>query len=170
MISHYRAGKMPDYVKQGVVRERLKHKLSEGQLDIMLSKKPRKKSKKWTNEDYAKSQSLSLLMGKAAYDMVKEEVAPLPAYYTARKKYAHVRVIPNQIIKATLLHLKHLKKSWKNNEHLGLMSFDDVNLKNFGEYHKKLDKVIGNSQFDTFGALLRGLRRSPKLACQSPHF
>ena len=152
MYLNYRAGKMPDFVKKGVVRERLAHKLSEGQLDMMLSKKPRKRSKKWTNADYAKSQSLSLLCTRAAYDFVKDEVVPLPGYQTARKKYAHVRVVPNQIIRATLLHLKHLKKSWTKNEHLALVSFDDVNLKNFGEHHKKLDKVIGNSQFDALGA------------------
>ena len=142
---------MPDSLKKRVVRERLADKLSEAQLDIMLSKKPRKLSKKWTNEDYAKSQSLSLLCGKKAYDFVKNEVAPMPAFYTARKKYSHVRVVPNQIIQATLLHLRHLRKSMRKNEHLCIITFDEINLKNVGQYHMKLDKVIGNLQFDAFG-------------------
>ena len=143
---------MPDHVKKKVVRSRLADKLSEGQLDIMLSKKPRKYSKKWTNDDYAKAQNLSLLCGKKAYDFVKDEIVPMPAFYTARKKYSHVRVVPNQIIQATLLHLRHLRKFMKKNEHLCCITFDDVNLKNFGQYHMKLDQVIGNLQFDTFGA------------------
>ena len=37
-------------------------------------------------------------------------------------------------------------------ERLSCITFDDVNLKNFGQYHMKLDQVIGNLQFDTFGA------------------
>ena len=143
---------MPNCVKEGVVRERLASKLSVGQLDIMLSKKPRKRSKKWTNQDYARSQQLSLLCNRRAYDFVKDEIAPMPAFYTARKKYSHVRVVPNQIIQATLLHLRHLRKFMKKNEHLCCITFDDVNLKNFGQYHMKLDQVIGNLQFDTFGA------------------
>ena len=86
LIYHYRAGNMPNCVKEGVVRERLASKLSEGQLDIMLSKKPRKRSKKWTNQDYARSQQLSLLCNRRAYDFVKDEIAPLPGFQTARKK------------------------------------------------------------------------------------
>ena len=160
---------MPNCVKEGVVRERLASKLSVGQLDIMLSKKPRKRSKKWTNQDYARSQQLSLLCNRRAYDFVKDEIAPLPGFQTARKKYSHVRVVPNQIIQPTLLHLKHQRSSFKKKEWLCVLTFDDINLKNLGQYHKKLDKVIGNLQFVAFGTFLRGLRWSPMLALLATH-
>ena len=106
--SDYRSGIMPVNVQNQVVRKRLSHKLSEGQCDFWLSKKPRHRSKKWGPEDYSKSQRLSLLCNRAAYDFVREEIAPLPGFETARKKYSFVRVVPNQIIQATLFHLKQM--------------------------------------------------------------
>ena len=89
--SDYRSGIMPVNVQNQIVRKRLSHKLSEGQCDFWLSKKPRHRSKKWGPEDYSKSQRLSLLCNRAAYDFVREEIAPLPGFETARKKYSFVK-------------------------------------------------------------------------------
>ena len=130
-----------------VCKDMLGHKLSDAQIDIMTSKKPRKRSRLWTNKDYSRSQKLSLMVNKRAYEFIQQEIAPQPGFDTARKKFSHVRVVPGQIIKASIFHIKHLVESGKG--HLVMISFDEVNLTNRGEYDITMDKVIGKTKKNT---------------------
>ena len=127
--------------KMAVCKDLLGHKLSDGQLDILASKKPRQKSRKWTNKDYSRSQKLSLMVNKKAYQFIQQEIAPQPGFSTARKKFSHVKVVPGKIIKASIFHIKHLIQSGKG--HLLMISFDEFNLTNRAEYDMRMDCVVG---------------------------
>ena len=85
-IKKYSGGKVPDTWKRRIVKERLNSKLSEGTLEMLLSKKPRRHTKKWTQADYARTLQLRLIGGKSSVNYVRKNVIPMPSEITVQQK------------------------------------------------------------------------------------
>ena len=69
-INEMKAGKLPMYLKEAVTREMLAGKFSEATIDFILSKKPKKASRKWDKRDLRNGWKL-LLKGRKAFDHVR---------------------------------------------------------------------------------------------------
>ena len=71
--------------------------LSIGQIDMMISKKKRHRSKKWTNADYCFAMGIRCFSKKAlAY--VRKYLLPLPGYTTLVKKFMFLHLIPGFLL------------------------------------------------------------------------
>ena len=118
-----------------------KYKFSTGQLDIMMSKKERFRSKKWTNADYCTAMELRCLSTKAL-GYVRKSVCPMPAYSTLCAKFSFTHLTPG-FMKPIMLYLSKVlptKDPYKCA--MGLL-FDETKVTNKGSLDKKLDMIIG---------------------------
>ena len=118
-----------------------KYELSRGQIDIMLSKKPRFRSKKWTNADYCTAMELRC-RSTSALAYVRSNVIPMPAYSTLRAKFSFTHLTPG-FMKPVLLYLSKVLPQKTLYQCVMALLFDETKVTNKASLDKKLDMIIG---------------------------
>ena len=150
-INEMKAGKLPMYLKEAVTREMLAGKFSEATIDFILSKKPKKASRKWDKRDLRNGWKL-LLKGRKAFDHVRSTHPFLvPSHTLLQQKFGFLSTLPG-VIKPIYVYIRvHLSHtdSWKNGlASLLAICFDEVYLRNCGLYDSKFDMILGRIHLD----------------------
>ena len=148
-ISDYKEGKLPKHTKREVVHEALKGHFGPGQIDIFLSEKPRKFTKKYTTKNYHDAMSLRNIGGVKSLSLVRDLV-PLPSLTSLQRKFSFMSLLPGYIREIRIYIATHLSKldSWKNgNGNLGVIAFDEVHNRKIGMYYAKYDLIVGEFSF-----------------------
>ena len=143
-IEKYAAGKMPLKEKKRLLVDYFpgKFSLSPGQIDIMLSKKERKRSKLWTNSDYCKAMKIRCLSVRAL-NYVRKELCPLPAYPTLRAKFGSFMHLTPGFMRPMMVYLSRTLVDLSPYKRLSILLFDDVKITEKGQLDRKLDMIIG---------------------------
>ena len=137
-------GQVSKKVKKEITSEWLSAKYTPAKVIKIMSHKKVRHSKKYENKDYCDAMKLRNLGGRKVLKHVREELEiALPAKSTLQKKFSHIRIVPGEICKATLVALQHAKKSWTSTEYLGLLNHDEINTQKIAELDSKYDTVIG---------------------------
>ena len=143
-VSTMKRGNVPKYTKNIIVRKALKRTHTEAQMDWLLSEQPRKRSRKWSNEDFTKGYKL-LLQGEKTLDLVRKIAAPFPCQTLIMQKFNFLSTKPGiqtHVRTYIKIHLAHTEM-WKNNGNIIGVGFDEFSLAKIGMYYAKLDIVLG---------------------------
>jgi hypothetical protein len=154
-VKSLKSGNFSRTLQDAVVKARLKGKFSEAQMDILLSKKKRHYSKKWSQKDYANAMSLRGFSKKALAFVRKDNLFPLPAESTLNHKFSFIHVGPG-MIKPAMAYLSQLVPRLSAREKLAGLAFDEMNLRNLGDIDRYLDLAIGPNKF-VQTVMVRGL-------------
>ena len=145
-IKGMKNGKVPKYTEEIICRRRLKHRYSEAQIGDMISKTPKKQSKKWTTSNYSSAFTLLCKVGKKGYQYVRKNLLFQPGLTTLQTKFNFLAFRPGFIphiftyIKEHLIHTD----SWKNGHgKLAAFCFDEVSVAKLAMYYPKFDCILG---------------------------
>ena len=137
-----RSGNLPEAVKNRVVTEKLKGKFTPAQISQIISKKTKKRSMKWKEEDYNLGYKFRFLPKKKYNALRKQHNFPLPGVSTIDKKFQFVHLSPG-FIQPTLEFLKKKVLSLKESEKVIGICFDEIFIDNVVEIDRILDQAIG---------------------------
>ena len=151
---------IPKQTKDKIVRERLAGKFSKAQLDIALSSRKRKFSKKYDQSDYKQAMSLRLLSKPALQLVRKETPLILPSATSLQRKFGFIHVCPG-IIQPVLQFILQLKDEFSGIKSLTALCFDEMNLQEEAGLDTRMDMVIGPAKFAQT-VMVRGLAASWK--------
>ena len=142
-LTDWQEAKSPKKVKKTFLQNRFPGKfgLSEGQIDIMLAKKERHFSMKWTNADYCFAMNLRCLGIKALRYVIKY-LLPVPAYSTLVKKFMFMHLIPGFLL-PILAYMARIMPLLSRRQRACCLLFDESKITNRGHIDRKLDMIIG---------------------------
>jgi hypothetical protein len=140
-VDALKAGHLSRRVQDTVIKTRLKGKFSEGQLDMLLSKKPRKFSRKWTQNDYSTAMAVRGISIKA-FNFVRKNIVPLPGDSTLNRKFGFIH-ISHGLIEPAVAYLQQRVPRMAARETLAAIAFDEMNLKNIADIDRYLDMRVG---------------------------
>ena len=132
-----------------MVHEALKKTFGPGQIDIFLSEKPRKFTRKYTTKNYHDAMALRNIGGVKSLALVRKMV-PIPSLTSLQRKFSFLSLLPGYIIEIRIYIQTHLSKldSWKNGSgKLTGISFDEVHNSKLGMYHAKFDLIVGECYY-----------------------
>jgi hypothetical protein len=127
MVDAFKAGNLSRHLQDTVVKNRLNGKFSNGQLDILLSKKPQKFSRKWTQADYSTAMAVRGISIKA-FNFVRKNIVPLPGDSTLDRKFGFIHVSQG-LIEPAIAYLRQRVPRMAPREKLAGIAFDEMNLK-----------------------------------------
>jgi hypothetical protein len=127
MVQALKAGNLSRQLQDTVVKNRLKGKFSIGQLDMLLSKKPQKFSRKWSQTDYATAMAVRGISIKA-FNFVRKNIVPLPGDSTLDRKFGFIHV-SRGLIEPAIAYLQQRVPRMATREKLAGIAFDEMNLK-----------------------------------------
>ena len=126
-----------------MVKNALKRKFSEPQIDMLTSSKPRFYSKKWTKEDIRDAFILKSMSPKSK-EWVSKNLVPLPSNTTVWRalNFLHLDV---GILKPILVYMRHMRQQTDAHplDRLCAICFDECSVARIAEYDRILDKVLG---------------------------
>ena len=148
LVQKYKSGDVPKNVKDDIVRQRLKRKCTPASVDFLMSDKKRKRSNKYTNEDFKIGYKL-LVRGKKTLDLVRKLVpTAVPSPCLVQRKFNFMSLLPGICIHIRTyinVHLKHTE-AFENNGHLVGICCDEIYLNKIGMYYGKFDLAIRKTQ------------------------
>ena len=110
-----------------------------------MSEHPKKRSKKYVNEDFKIGYKL-MARGKKTLDLVKHSVpTAIPCPSLVQRKFNFMALMPGIVIHIRTyinVHLKHTD-AFKNNGNLAGVCCDEVYLSKLGQFLAKFDLVLG---------------------------
>jgi hypothetical protein len=127
MVQALKAGNLSRHLQDTVVKNRLKGQFSDGQLDMLLSNKPRKFSRKWTQTDYSTAMAIRGISIKA-FNFVRKNIVPLPGDSTLNRKFGFIH-ISKGLIEPAVAYLQQKVPRMTSRETLSAIAFDEMNLK-----------------------------------------
>ncbi len=131
--------------KEKIVRDCLAGKFSTAQVDAILSSKPKKFSKKYSNSDFKQAMSLRILSQSSLKAIRKKTPLLLPSLTSLRRKFSFVHVCPG-IIQPMIKFFLQQQDNFMGNSSLCALSFDEMNLKETADLDTRLDRLVGPSK------------------------
>ena len=149
-IHEMKKGKVPKVTEEIICHKKLNHKYSEAQIDEMISKSPRQRSKKWNTSNYGSAFNLLCKVGKKGYQFVRKNLLFQPGLSTLQTKFNFLAFRPGfirHIFTYVQAHLVHTD-SWKNGHgKIAVFCFDEVSVAKLALYFPKFDCILGEQTF-----------------------
>ena len=137
-------GDLPDATQILVTKNQLKHKFSDAMIDMLISKKPRIKSRKWSNEDVALTFKLKCL-SPAACDFIRKNIIPLPSDTHIWRALSFVK-LDTGFLKPIIIYMKHLRSQLKDPlARVSAINFDECSTAFMCEFDELQDAIRGKN-------------------------